>query len=224
VRDRLFRQTLCALISAAVLLFCGVGFAENIDPDDEDSQYAYGENVGWLNAEPQGNGGPGVEVGAAELTGYIWAENIGWISLSCQNTGSCAEVAYGAEKDCIGKLSGYAWSENTGWISFSCKNTDSCGNVDYGVWIDPATGEFSGKAWGENIGWITFRSAGAEWFWVKTSNLADINRDSKYNAFDINMFRNYFMARDEAADVNCDGLINAKDINDFRNAYMAAQK
>ena len=26
--------------------------AENIDPYDDGSQYAYGENVGWLNFEP----------------------------------------------------------------------------------------------------------------------------------------------------------------------------
>jgi YD repeat-containing protein len=54
-------------------------------------------------------------------------------------------------------------------------------------------------------------------------SLADMNRDGKFNASDINMFRNSFMAEDEAADVNCDGVINARDINDFRNAYMAAQ-
>jgi hypothetical protein len=55
-------------------------------------------------------------------------------------------------------------------------------------------------------------------------NLCDMNDDDKFDAFDVNMFRNYFMARDQEADVNCDDFINAKDINDFRNAYMAAQK
>ena len=36
--------------------------AENIDPDGNGSSFAWGENVGWLNAEPGGNGGPGLEV------------------------------------------------------------------------------------------------------------------------------------------------------------------
>ena len=31
--------------------------AENIDPDNDDSQYAWAENVGWINAEPGGDGG-----------------------------------------------------------------------------------------------------------------------------------------------------------------------
>ena len=35
--------------------------AENIDPLNNGSQYAYGENVGWFNAEPNGDGGDGVE-------------------------------------------------------------------------------------------------------------------------------------------------------------------
>ena len=35
--------------------------AENIDPDNDGSQYAYGENVGWVNFEPGGDGGSGAE-------------------------------------------------------------------------------------------------------------------------------------------------------------------
>ena len=38
----------CVLLLGTV----SVGFAENIDPYEDDSQYAYGENVGWLNFEP----------------------------------------------------------------------------------------------------------------------------------------------------------------------------
>src|SRR3990170_6761605 len=56
--------------------------AENIDPDNDDSQYAYGENVGYLNFEPGGNGGSGAEVTNSAVTGYVWGENIGWINLS----------------------------------------------------------------------------------------------------------------------------------------------
>ncbi|RLB09365.1 MAG: hypothetical protein DRG59_02560 [Deltaproteobacteria bacterium] len=51
-------------------------------------------------------------------------------------------------------------------------------------------------------------------------NLADINNDNKFNAFDINYFRNYFMSHDSRADVNGDGKVDARDINAFRNAYM----
>jgi hypothetical protein len=170
MKTRLFRRKTAAIFSVAILLF-SAACVENIDPDDDDSQYAWGENVGWLNLEPDGDGGPGVEVEDWMLTGYMWGENVGWISLSCENSFSCATVDYGVTNDGNGNLSGYAWGENTGWISFSCENTATCGTVDYGVTIDPATGEFSGYAWGENIGWIDFApdGVGARTSWGQTS-------------------------------------------------------
>ncbi|MDY6950446.1 MAG: hypothetical protein SWE60_02960, partial [Thermodesulfobacteriota bacterium] len=64
MKTRRFRQMLAALFSAAILL-CMMSCDENIDPDNDDSQYAWGENVGWINLEPEGDGGPGVEVGDA---------------------------------------------------------------------------------------------------------------------------------------------------------------
>jgi len=40
--------SVCVLLLGTV----SVGFAENIDPNKDGSQYAYGENVGWVNFEP----------------------------------------------------------------------------------------------------------------------------------------------------------------------------
>jgi hypothetical protein len=117
--------------------------AENIDPQSDGSRYAYSENSGWLNGEPLGNGGPGIEVQKGLLTGYIWGENIGWINLH-------PALGSGVINDGKGQLSGYAWGENIGWINFR----PTAG----GVTIDPKTGVFSGTAWGENIGWIQFNS------------------------------------------------------------------
>ena len=144
---------ICVITTLALSL---AAYAENIDPNEDGSQYAYGENIGWLNFEA--NQGDGAHVSQTQLTGYVWAENIGWISLSCENTGSCGAVNYGVTNDGAGNLSGYAWSENAGWISFSCDNTTSCGTVDYSVTID-FEGNFDGYAWGENIGWLNFSSA-----------------------------------------------------------------
>ena len=159
----------------AVLLGLAASTAqsENIDPNDNGSQYAWGENIGWINAEPLGNGGPGLQVETSRLTGYMWGENVGWISLSCLNNQTCAAVQYDVANDGLGNLSGYAWGENIGWISFSCANTSSCTTVDYGVAINPGTGEFSGYAWGENTGWVSFscentNSCGAVDYGVQT--------------------------------------------------------
>lgn len=140
VSKRLFS----CLIVLILLLFPLSAFAKNIDPYNEGYQYAWGENVGWINFEP--SRGPGVTVTNTGLSGYAWGENIGWINLS-PTTG-------GVLNDGSGNLSGYAWGENVGWINFN------------GVKINPSTGMFSGYAWGENIGWINFAPNGKG---IKTS-------------------------------------------------------
>jgi uncharacterized repeat protein (TIGR01451 family) len=148
---------------------------ENVDPSNLGEQYAYGENAGWVNLEPLGDGGPGVEVASSGLSGWMWGENIGWCSLSCADTGSCAGVAYGVTNDGSGTLAGFAWCENAGWLSFSCANTASCASAAYGVTIDPATGLFSGEAWFENLGWIRFGSSGAAPYAIVTAWRAAAN-------------------------------------------------
>ncbi|TVM03458.1 MAG: hypothetical protein CV087_04895 [Candidatus Brocadia sp. WS118] len=133
------------ILSISVMIGMGVvtARAENTDPDNDDSQYAYGENVGYLNFEPGGNGGSGAEVTNSAVTGYVWGENIGWINLS--------PVSYGGvTNDGAGNLSGYAWGENVGWINFK----PTGGGVTIG-----ADGVFDGWAWGENIGWIHLKNA-----------------------------------------------------------------
>jgi len=132
----------------AFLLFPFTALAGNIDPDNDGSQYAWGENVGWINFEP--SQGEGVTVTDSVVTGKAWGENIGWINLS--------PATGGVLHDGAGNLSGYAWGENVGWINFNPTGA--------GVKIDTATGAFSGKAWGENIGWINFAPNGKP---IKTS-------------------------------------------------------
>jgi hypothetical protein len=134
------RMTFVLLIAVSV-------YAGNIDPYQEDSKYAYGENVGWLNFDP--SQGPGVIVGDGKVIGYLWQENIGWINLSPTHYGG---VAY----DSQWRLSGYAWSENQGWINFN--PTVPGDHTRYGVVID-GQGNFNGWAYGENIGWIRFDAA-----------------------------------------------------------------
>jgi hypothetical protein len=151
---------LVALV-ASILLACGAAFAENIDPANDGSKYAWAENLGWINLRPQGAGGPGVQVSDSGLTGWAWSENAGWISLSCQNTSSCGTNAYGVTNNGSGTLGGYAWSENKGWINFAPTGA--------GVVINGCTGVFSGRAWSENAGWITFSSTGANPYQIVTS-------------------------------------------------------
>ncbi len=153
------RKEMLQLLSilAVLVLIISSASAENIDLDNDGSQYAYSENAGWVNFEPNlSEPNVGATVSAARLKGFIWGENIGWINLS--------PVYGGVFNDGAGNLSGYAWGENVGWINFNPQIQGD--DAHYGVTID-REGNFSGWAWGENIGWINFNSASLYGYNVK---------------------------------------------------------
>ncbi|MBN2209778.1 MAG: hypothetical protein JW709_00130, partial [Sedimentisphaerales bacterium] len=94
------RTSICAAAIMVISAYVSLGWAENIDSDNNGSQYVWSENAGWFNFEPGEE--PGVHVSETALTGYAWAANIGWINLS--------PMAYGGVfNDGAGNLSGYAW-------------------------------------------------------------------------------------------------------------------
>jgi hypothetical protein len=107
--------SLAILLLSLSLFYTTFADAENIDPNDDGSQYAYGENIGWINFEPNI---PEPDVGAMvsgdKLTGFIWAENIGWINLDPNDT----DPNTGVKNKGAGLLAGWAWGENIGWIHF----------------------------------------------------------------------------------------------------------
>jgi len=88
-----------------IALICGflAGFAsavaEDVDPASDGSQYAWAANLGWLNAEPLGDGGPGLSLSDQSASGWLWSANSGWISFSCADSSSCGSVEYGVEID-----------------------------------------------------------------------------------------------------------------------------
>ena len=146
---------------AAVALLAGslVAVADNTGTDPA-HKYAWGENVGWANAQSadhdvtvhfyEGTGG--------WLSGYAWGENIGWIVMGSAGGGPYANTTsnnWGVNLAANGELSGYAWGENVGWVNFGDAQCDAA--------IDPANGEFSGHAWGENIGWLKFKGTSPDY-------------------------------------------------------------
>lgn len=80
IRRLRIRLIISVLLSTTLLAVIRPVQAENIDTVNDGSQYAYGENIGWISLEPGGDGGPGVEVADAALSGYMWGETAGWIS------------------------------------------------------------------------------------------------------------------------------------------------
>jgi len=161
------RASPCLVLMILIPLTGGTAVAENIDPNNDGSKYAWSENLGWLNARPGGSGGPGVQVSDSCLTGWMWSESAGWINLSCANDSSCGTSSYGVTNDGCGTLLGKAWSENAGWIDFA---PSTCGGeLTCGVRISPTTGIFTGRAWSENAGWMTFSSTSPTPHQVMTS-------------------------------------------------------
>jgi hypothetical protein len=170
---RVLKAIPLALAALAMLTFAGMVLAENTDPANDNSQFAWAENAGWLNAEPANCAGCGLTVTDTNLTGYLWSENLGWVNLSCVNNGTCAGPAgnWGVANDGLGALRGYAWSENAGWINFSCTTNAACAGPagNWGVAVDRATGIFSGFAWGENLGWISFSDSNPQPYQVRSA-------------------------------------------------------
>jgi hypothetical protein len=69
------KQKIIFLLFAAVAVVISCpAFAGTIDPLNNDSQYAYGENVGWFNFEP--SFGEGVTVMDTNVTGPGWPPKI----------------------------------------------------------------------------------------------------------------------------------------------------
>ena len=130
---------------------------------DAANKYAYGANIGWLNA--YADGANGAVIGDFYCMGYIYAANVGWINLGSglpvngiqyQNN-SAAD--FGINQDGLGNLRGYAYGANIGWINF--ENTGA-------PKVDLRTGILSGYVWSANCGWISLSNAVA---YVQTDSL-----------------------------------------------------
>lgn len=113
-----------------------------------DHKYAWGENIGWVNASSTHEA---LTLSQDGLTGYAWAENIGWIKFDYDGVAGALNTTatnWGVTHDGNGNLGGYAWGENIGWLNFDSSHEQVIVNLN--------TGDFSGYGWGENIGWVNF--------------------------------------------------------------------
>lgn len=149
---RIVRWMAVALLSGAL-----ASRADNTGTDPA-SKYAWGENVGWVNAGPTNyDVTVHFDGSAGWLSGHAWGENIGWIIMG-SGGGPYANTTrdnWGVNLAANGDLSGYAWGENVGWINFGDALCDAAINL--------ANGQFSGHAWGENIGWLKFSGSSPDY-------------------------------------------------------------
>ena len=64
------------LTATALIAAISCVAATTIDPDNK---YAYGANIGWVNA--YADGANGAVIGQAFCSGYMYGANVGWIHL-----------------------------------------------------------------------------------------------------------------------------------------------
>jgi hypothetical protein len=172
--------------------------ATTIDPD---YRYAYGANLGWVNA--RGDTNNGAVIGEYVCSGYIYSANTGWINLG---DGSPTNQIYylnlsaddfGVNHDGSGNLRGYAWGANIGWINFEATGAPA---------VDLFTGNLSGYAWSANCGWISLSNAAAL---VQTDAIqpgADSDSDGLPDAWEVEYFNS--TRATPAADRDHDGISN----------------
>jgi hypothetical protein len=157
------RLALIALIAALTLALPAQEVVSNVAVVD---QYAWGENIGWVNFRAHVTAQPGerppTTIGSMALSGFAWGENVGWINLGDgMNTDP---NAHGVIVDGSGNMSGYAWGENIGWVNFGT-NFDMVPEPDRPK-VNLSTGELSGYLWGENVGWIALN-------WTEQAGMTD---------------------------------------------------
>lgn len=127
------------------------------------NRYAYGANVGWVDARADTNNG--AVVGEFVCSGYMYGANVGWIHLGDGNPtngfayGNTATNDYGVHHDGLGNLRGYAYGANIGWVAFESNGLAR---------VDLLTGALSGYAYGANVGWISLSN---QYAYVQTDTI-----------------------------------------------------
>jgi hypothetical protein len=167
---------------------------------DSAHPYAYGANVGWINA--RGDITNGAVLGQSYCTGYLWSANCGWIGLGNGPTNGWqygnAAGDWGVNHDGAGNLSGYAYGANIGWINFEQTHGQPR--------ISLLTGNLSGYVWGANVGWISLSNAQA---YVRTDTLspgADTDGDEIPDPWEYRMAGNLTTLSGNRHDEDFDGV------------------
>ena len=146
---KIFRLAVFLLIGFTLFILPGFVFADfqigTIDPYSAGNQYAWSNNIGWINFAPTDGSTPpkylGLRITDKAVIGYAWSQNYGWIYF-----GPTPYIS--VVNDGFGHLSGSAWGQDAGWIDFT------------GVSIDTNTGIFSGEATGDIVGTLNFNTTG----------------------------------------------------------------
>jgi len=181
------------------------------------NKYAYGANIGWLDA--RGNTNAGAIIGEFICSGYLYSANIGWINLGSNAPANGIQYQnnsatdYGVNHDGQGNLRGFAYSANVGWINFESNGAPR---------VELQTGKLSGSVYSANCGWISLSNSFAV---VQTDTIpggTDSNADGLPDAWE----RTYFgtLSVNPNADADGDGMSNKQEYLAGTNPTNALDK
>lgn len=205
MRTRRVRSSAAAIELVSALGFMLVASLHATTSITETNHYAYGANIGWINA--RGDVANGAVIGEYVCSGYLWAANVGWISLGSgtpangmryQNNSA---TDWGVNHDGLGNLRGYAYGANIGWIAFESTGAPS---------VDLRTGKLSGYVWSANCGWISLSNAHAV---VQTAYIApgaDTDLDGMADGWELT-YTNTLAAFTATTDADADGMTDKQE-------------
>jgi hypothetical protein len=157
------RRFLASLALASSFILQPSSFVQAATTIDAVNRYAYGANLGWMDA--YADGANGAVIGDYVCMGYIYAANVGWINLGSGSPTNGIQYQnlsandFGVNQDGLGNLRGYAWGANIGWLIFSSTGAPK---------VDLFTGKLGGYVWSANCGWISLSNTFA---YVQTDSL-----------------------------------------------------
>lgn len=185
----------------ALLLLVSVVVAPADSAINSTHRFAYGANLGWLDARADGTNG--AVIGDYVCSGYIYSANVGWIHLGSGLPANGIRYEnnsaddYGVNHDGFGHLRGFAYGANIGWIQFESEGAPG---------VDLKTGRLGGSIYSANCGWISLSNAVA---FVQTDVLfpGPLSATGLPLAWELENFQNKNI--DPNADPDLDGQSNA---------------
>jgi hypothetical protein len=96
----------------------------------------WGNELGWIDLHPTGQGVTFSDPVTGVLTGKAWSQVSGWINFA--PTGQQVTI-----NPSTGEFSGYAWTGGPfgGWIKFDCGNSSSCVKTSWAINSPPTVGQ-----------------------------------------------------------------------------------
>lgn len=137
-----------------IVLFGSLASVRASTTINTNNAYAYGANIGWVNAFADGTNG--AVMGQFYCTGYIYSANVGWICLgngpvNGYSYGNISSNDWGVNNVGGGQLAGMAYGANIGWITFE---------QTYGMpAVNLLNGNLTGYAYSANVGWISLSNS-----------------------------------------------------------------